>query len=326
MRVQTEGKSLYKVKIGIIFEEKITMHKSLFYIILICILIGNSVPLYSQNYVDIFSAGSAYSPDNILNNPANKINVSESAASLKLPVLLKNKDVLFFGLSTDMFSFNNHFITSNGEPFYSVALQLGYTKHWNDNWSTMLIAIPKISSDMKDIGSKDFQAGGLLIFTYTKKDNLKYKFGLYYNQECFGPFFVPIVGINWQPTDKISVFGNLPINFTFDYKISRRFSTGIYFESLIDTYRLGDMYNSDYLQKNAQDISVYFDTYFTKNIVLTIKGGHSFGRSYFLYNEDEKLTAGILSLQLGNKRAPLNVNINDGFILEMKLSYRIFTK
>ncbi|MGD0710775.1 MAG: DUF6268 family outer membrane beta-barrel protein [Bacteroidales bacterium] len=302
------------------------MHKRLFCIFLINIFIGNAVSVHAQNYVDLFSIGSAYSPDNSLKNSENKINVGESAVNLKFPVLLKNKDVLFFGFNASSLTFNNHYMTSDDEPFYSAALQIGYTKHWNDNWSTMLVVIPKISSDMKDVTSKDYQTGGLLIFTYTKKENLKYKFGLYYNQECFGPLFVPILGINWQPTYKISAFGNLPINFTLDYKIGKRFSTGIYFQSLIDSYRLSEKYNSVYLQKNSQDVSLFFNTYFAKNIVLTIKGGHSIGSSYLLYNEGDKLKAGILSFQIGNKRTPLNVNLDDGFIIEMKLSYRIFTK
>ncbi|MEI7595742.1 MAG: DUF6268 family outer membrane beta-barrel protein [Bacteroidota bacterium] len=296
----------------------------IFKITFICIIyLGNILNVSSQNYVDLFNVGSNISPNNSIKNSNETINISETFCMFKLPIVLKNKDIIIAGTSFNLMSFNKQITLTNSTDFYSTTFQLGYTKQWNDKWNTMLIALPKVSSDFEEVNNKDWQMGGILLFTYKKKENLKYKFGGYYNQEYFGPMFVPIIGIDWQPSDKISVFGNLPIALTFDYRFSKRFSTGIYFNAPTFSYRLGEKFHNEYIQKSSQDLSLYLDSYIFKNIVFSAKGGHSFGRSYRIYSENDKLSAKISAVAIGDNRLQLSNDINDGYFFEIKLSYRV---
>jgi len=292
---------------------------------IIFIYFGIITNLNAQNYVNIFNIGSCYSPYNKFKHFDNKVSINESFANLKIPVLLKNKNVFIFGLSINSLLFDNQPEISNNEKYYTSSLQMGYTKNWNEKFSTMLVVLPKISSDFKDISKEDYQIGGLLVFTIKKQENLKYKFGVYYNREYFGPFIVPLLGIDWQPNDNIQLFGNLPINLTLAVKLNNKLTTGLFFQAPAGSYRLGEENLSAYLQKTTQELSLFFDSYFTKNIVMTIKGGYTLGRSYRLYSNNDKLNMKLSAFNFGNERNQLNEDFNDGFIFELKLSYRLST-
>jgi hypothetical protein len=67
------------------------------------------------------------------------------------------------------------------------------------------------------------QAGGAVLLTYKKHPDLKYKFGLFYNREFFGNFFVPLAGIDWKINNRLQLFGVLPGNLVLERKVSRRF-------------------------------------------------------------------------------------------------------
>ena len=251
--------------------------------------------------------------------------VDGDAIMAMIAIQLKNKNVFIFGLSINSLLFDNQPKISNNEKYYTTSLQIGYTQNWNEKFSTMLVVVPKISSDFKDISKEDYQIGGLLLFTIKSRENLKYKFGVYYNSEYFGPFIVPLLGIDWQPNDKVQLFGNLPINLTFAVKLNNKLTTGLYFQAPAGSYRLGEENLNAYLQKTTQELSLFFDSYLTKNIVMTIKGGYTFGRSYRLYSQNDKLNMKLSAFDFGKERNQLNEDFNDGFIFELKLTSVSYT-
>ena len=121
--------------------------------------------------------------------------------------------------------------------------------------------MPKISSNFKKLGKSDYQVGGIALFKYTKNENLNYKFGLYYNSELFGPFFVPMVGLYYlSPNKKTEVNLMLPLQANFDYKLIPFIHIGANYNGLIRSYHLVDVapqnYNS-YLGKSSNELSAY---------------------------------------------------------------------
>lgn len=292
----------------------------------IVILNGLFSSLIAQDYVDLLATGVMHSPANKQKTLTEKVDMTETFTNVRLPLVLKNKDIVILGANFTSLSFHGNYEPIHSNIFYTSTLQLGYTKKWNDKFQSMLLALPKISSDFKDISSQDFQMGGVLLFTVTKRESLKYKFGAYYNHEYFGPLILPILGIDWQPNEKWSLFGNLPINLTLNRKLSPRFSTGLFFQAINMSYRLGENYQNQYLQKYSQELSLYLDTYLTKNIVFTIKAGHTLGRTLEFYHKGEKHKARSMFVSIGERGLPLNDEIKDGAILELRLSYRVSIK
>jgi len=197
---------------------------------------------------------------------------------------------------------------------------------------------PKLSSDLEDVSKNDFQLGGLAIFTFTKSEKFKYKFGLYYNQEYWGKFFTPIIGFDWQANDKLQAFGNLPINATLMYKLNEKISAGLFFQAPAGSFRMNEKFSppdiildntyptefsNSYIQKTTQELSLFLDYYITRNIVCNIKIGHTIGRSYRLYMEDEKLDIKISAFNIGEERLQINQDFDDGLIFELNFIYRL---
>lgn len=282
--------------------------------------------LFAQDYVDILTTGVMHAPANKQKILPHKVSMTETFANVRVPLVQKNKDIIILGANFSSLSFHGNYEPVHSNMFYTTTLPLGYNKRWSDKFQTTLLALPKISSDFKDISSKDFQMGGVLLFTVVKKENLKYKFGAYYNHEYFGPLILPILGIDWQPNEKWSLFGNLPINLTLNRKLNDKFASGLFFQAINMSYRLGENYQNQYLQKYSLELSTYLDYYLTKNIALTAKLGHTFGRTIEFYHTGEKHKARSIFMSFGERGLPLNDEIKDGAILELRLSYRVFIK
>ena len=200
------------------------------------------------------------------------------------------------------------------------------------------MALPKISSDLEDVSKNDFQLGGIALFTFTKSEKFKYKFGLYYNQEYWGSFLVPIIGFDWQPNDKLQAFGNLPINATLMYKLNNKFSAGLFFQAPAGSFRMNENFTvpensimdtenikfpNAYIHKTTQEISLFLDYYITRNIVLNLKCGATIGRSYRVFAEDDKLDFKIAAFNFGEERIQLNKDFSDGLIFELNFIYRL---
>jgi len=114
------------------------------------------------------------------------------------------------------------------------------------------------------------------------------KFGIYYNKEFFGNYFMPLAGIDWQINDKNTLFGVLPGNFVFEHKVSKSFRYGSAFRALTNSYRLettdpcgnGDCTGQNYLRIDDNQLGAYADTYLSKRIVLSAESGYTILRRY----------------------------------------------
>jgi hypothetical protein len=71
-----------------------------------------------------------------------------------------------------------------------------------NHWSLTMTAIPRFNSEGLKL-ENSFQMGGLLLASYKKKETLKYKFGVYVNNEFFGVFVMPLAGIDWKINARI---------------------------------------------------------------------------------------------------------------------------
>lgn len=295
------------------------------YILLFRLLIAGTLA-FSQNYVDVLKVSASTTPYNSFDSSTTKTRLNELAIDLTVPVKINDgfsvlTGVIYEDIQTKLFADG---IIKN---FGSTSVKLGFNKQLNEKWSTTVVALPKIASDYNSYNSKDFQMGGIALFKYKKRDNLNYKTGLYYNSELFGPFFVPMLGMYYlSPNKKFEANIMLPLQADINYQVLPFMNVGCNFNGQIRSYHLNnvtDANQSTYVAKSTNELFAYLKFNVTKNISLQTKVGESFGRSYKVYNENDKVDFGLPLTFVGNKREQLNSNFSNGMIFQATLLYRL---
>ena len=295
------------------------------YLLLIRIFLSSTIVL-SQNYVDILKVNASTTPYNTFDSSTAKSKLNEVLVDLSVPIKINDKltfltGIIFEDIQTKLFT------ESNIKDFGSTTLKVGFNKQLTEKWSTTTVLLPKIASDYQSFGSKDFQLGAISIFKFKKRANLNYRIGLYYNSELFGPFFVPILGMYYQSQNKkFEVNIMLPLQADINYKLLPFMHVGFNFNGQTRSYHLNNMTSinqSTYVTKSTNELYGYLKFNFTSSISLQTKIGQSFGRSYKVYNENDKVNFGLPTTFIGPKRQQLNSNFSNGMIFQVVLTYRL---
>ena len=284
----------------------------------ILILLIIPLGLASQPIFDVLNIKYQYFPNQYFKNASDKKTDSEFDATLMIPLIQKDSNAILAGV-------NYRRINSNDElhmfGLHSFGLFIGYDYKWkNKKWSTTGIFIPKISADEFSLRGKNVQYGGVVLFKYKHTIKIHYHLGLYYNRELFGNYFIPLIGINWRASDRITVYGNLPAAINMEYKISSSFYTGISYVSFTSTTSLHNNFGELFLKEGDKPIGyaqlrLFLNWYIREKIVLFLDPGVTYNRKYSLYTySDEKFnfnSAGSLS------------KTKNGFFVMAGVAYRI---
>jgi len=192
---------------------------------------------------------------------------------------------------------------------YGIGMGLTYFRQWkNEKWATAFSIIPRMSSEMKKVNENDYQVGGALLNIYKKNENLSCKFGAYYNSEFFGPYFMPLLGIDWKVSDRLTIFALLPSRVNLEYRLNKRFYTGIEMNFITSSYRYRD---DAFLRINDNHAKIFLDAYLTKNIVLNIHAGQTVFRKYKSGFRESGTTT------------YMDLDVNDGLLLRAGIIYRL---
>jgi hypothetical protein len=262
----------------------------------------------TQPLLDIVNIRYQVSPDagafrqNFVQNYIRYWNISTN-----LPVEFKNKKSILLaspGFEEWKFSFPKKEATDALVKGWT--LPLLWIQTLNPRWTITTGVI--IRNNAEDFNlNKAWQVGGVALATYEKSKQLKYKFGLYYNSELSGPFFMPLLGIDWR-TNKTNIYGVLPGNLTIERKLNTVFYYGITFRAITNSYQL---YNNKFIRIDDNQLALYMDCYLSKHIVLNVEAGHSFFRRIRL-GENQKHSVYYFTAKT-----------NDNLLLKTGLAYRL---
>ena len=295
------------------------------YYILLRLLLASAVAV-SQNYIDVLKVTASTTSNNQFDSSATNTKLNELLVDLTVPVKINNTSAILTGVIYESIQ-TKLFADGNPKNFGSSTLKLGFNKQLNQRWSATVLALPKMASDYNSFNSSGFQLGGIALFKYKKNDNLNFKTGLYYNTESFGPFFVPMLGVYYQsPNKKFEANIMLPLQADVNYKVLPFMNVGCNFNGQVRSYHLNhvtDANPSTYVTKSTNEVFGYLKFNITKSISLQTKIGQSFGRTYKIYDEKDKVTVGLPATFIGNKRQQLNSNFSNGMIFQMTLLYRL---
>ncbi|MDF1673388.1 MAG: DUF6268 family outer membrane beta-barrel protein [Vicingaceae bacterium] len=294
----------------------------IFQLIILLIFISSSSS--AQDYVDLIKNHYAISPANSFDSIGGKTDVVEFGTDITLPIVLKNENVFITGIAAEQINLKLDPLTKSYN-LSSIALKLGYQANHSNKVSGTYMLLPKLASDFKRIGGKDFQLGGLALYKIKKSELFKYHAGLYYNKELFGPFVVPLLGFYYKSDNKkFEANFTLPIWADVNYSLTNWMNIGTNFSAIVRSYHLSQ-YNT-YIAKKTNEIFGYLQFNIKKSFILQTKVGYSIGRSYKAYADDDKTDFGFSAFRFGDNRTVLNPTFNDGIIFRVRLLYRFHIK
>jgi hypothetical protein len=275
---------------------------------------------FGQDYLDLARFHYSNTPQNSFDSIGGSTNVEDFGLDVTLPIKLNDSNAILTGFNLDQITTQFHPL-DNYRTVSTINLKVGFNKKHSSKWSGTYMLLPKISSDFKNLGSKDFQFGALALIKYHKKENLKYNIGLYYNGELFGPFIVPLLGLYYKSENgKFEANLTLPIWADVNYKLNNFMKIGANFSAFVRSYHLSE--NAAYVVKKSNDIFGYLQFNLTKSVLLQTKTGYTIGRSYKVYDDNDKTDFGLSAFRFGDNRTVLNPTFKDGIVFKVRLIYR----
>lgn len=260
--------------------------------------------LYAQPYVDLFNIRntSAFQNKNASGTPFSHVYFGAD-----FPLKQKNNGLIVISPAYEIWNIDSAFNKNYLPSVSSVGLALSVVVPLDKNhWSLIVSAIPRFNAEGLKM-SNSFQMGSVILATYKKNENLKYKFGIYVNNEFFGLIMIPLVGIDWRINDRNNLFGVLPGRLTYEHKLSNNLYTGGTFRAITNSYKLS---NENYLRIDDNQLSAFLDFYPAKHIVFTLEPGYGIIRKLRIGKEH-------------NKNYLTDLNWGDGLFIKLTAAYRI---
>ncbi len=291
-------------------------------ILLVCLFVTG----HAQNYFEIAKVSYTNTPQNDFEISDAQTTVEELAMELNFPIVINEKTVLLTGL----YAYKTKVKLDANVPNSNLnvlGFNVGVNTTFNDNWSATFMVFPKIASDELKITGKNMQLALLSLFTNKKRENLKYKYGIYANTENYGLIIVPIIGLYYvSANQKIEANLNLPIIADLNYKIDKKMWLGMKFDGLGTTYNLMDQSYSDngaYVSKTSNELVSYLRFQLSKSLYINTKVGYAISRNYKVYDAKDKISFALTNIYFGDDRTQLNERFKDGAIFKIELLYRI---
>lgn len=205
-----------------------------------------------------------------------------------------------------------------------IILRTGIIQTLNNGGKIQALIAPRLMSDFKNVDGNSFQLGAVLSYSNDLKENLNLGFGAIYNQELFGPYFVPLFLLDWQVSERWYIEGMIPVTAKVHYRVTEKLEVGFSHFGLITTYFMGDEeYAGDYIERQSIDLSLFARERIYKQLYIEVMAGRSFGRSYKQYDGDDKVDFAIPLYAFGDNRTIKNVSSKDGMIFTVKLIFNM---
>ncbi len=149
----------------------------------------------AQPYLNIINVTYSNSPNaDFINQNKNHIKLQYIGVGTNIPIQFKNKkDALIISPFFEKWSS----VVSNKkkENYYGIGFPVSlYNEIAKCRWNVLITAILRMNDAVIDKNGK-MQAGGAFIAAYKKNETLTYKLGCYINNDLFGVFVMPLLGI-----------------------------------------------------------------------------------------------------------------------------------
>jgi hypothetical protein len=285
--------------------------KTISFISCLCI----SSLLFAQPYLNLAKVSYSYTPRS--REKTNSIRSDLYSLNITIPIELKKDGDAF--IVNPFFDHNKGNVSTRRFGVISQGNLLGFLKKdIFKNWSLLSSFILRRNKQESEKVDDPWQYGEVILATWKRNRFASLKFGVYYNKEFFGNYFMPLVGIDWKINENNNLFGVLPGNMAFEHKVTKNFYYGFLFTALTNSYRLqtidpcfsGDCSARNYLRVDDNQLGAFADIYLAKKIVFTAEAGCTILRKY----------------RFGLKGQNIHLRTdykNDNFYLRTSLAYRL---
>lgn len=277
----------------------------------------------AQSYLDIVTASYNYSPPASFEISDNTTDLQHADITVSLPVPTESGPIFLPGLNTTINSLQLDPQSSETTSLFSIALHLGARLNYGNNWSGTHYLFPRISTAFGETRA-GFQIATLQLFEKQKSPRLSHGFGMYASKESFGWMLVPLFSFYRSGPDnlyEIRLF--LPSRGDVNYRFAERMRVGLNFDGLGTTHDLqSPQFGASYVQRISNDLQGYLRFDLTPSLLLAIRAGYSFFRSYKVYDADDTAGISIANIFFTENRTPLNQSVEDGFIFGVRVIYR----
>lgn len=218
--------------------------------------------------------------------------VSDFEFSFTYPHKLQSGNFLLMGINTVQYDVNN--------PDYKRVslsnnmLRLGYILD-QEKSKTMFLALPKLNGGN---GDYSLQYGGLIHYHRKVNDNFSWTAGAMYNTDLFGNFILPMLGIKWKLSERLWIYGDLPVYMHILYSVGDKSNVGLQFRGLISSHPYSDQY---YYEVSQDWICAYYEVSITENIVFQPSAGIFFIRNMNYFETDQTLNAKVAIVNVGER-------------------------
>lgn len=300
--------------------------------VLVLMLVYTAAVL-AQNSIDILTISTQFGTPAAYNNHTYSEKASESIynVNLKLPIVFKNKNIWYNDINYFNFQFNNNNTMDaaiyNPVKVQALILQTGYIHKLDDSHALYFLFAPRLMGDFQGINGDNVQLGGIVMYEKKYSENLTMRFGAQYNQEMGGPYAIPLVYLDWKVAEKWRINGMLPIYSKINYLASEKTTLGFHFIGTLMSFKLNDAaYNTDYIERNAIDLSLFANYKITKNIHAELRGGYALDRTYEQYNTSDQWGFGTAAMAFGDDRTLLNNEFGSFGFVYFRLAYSVSTE
>ena len=273
------------------------MQKQFCSVFVLLISVFNHQLIEAQNYVNVLNGRYYYLPSPALKDNDQSVKFSEFRIETTLPLELKGGNIVGIKPQYKTFSLRSDEAALKDIKLHTFKLPVfTYLKFGESGWSVYVDISPKLNSDLKNVTNRHFQIGGMFIFFKERNENFLWQFGLFYNQDTYGPFFMPLLGLDWSISEKDYFAALLPAYMIYERKLSKRFYTGFELELSGETFRLGgSTYENSYISQLGEnqitfmtEPRLFIDFYMIPHLVLYIKSGIRLFHMYEHYTEDDE--------------------------------------
>src|SRR5690554_3430575 len=104
----------------------------------------------AQNYVDVLKIGYGQTFQNEFKETESHTKISSFKTGITIPIPINENQALITGAD---FIYNDLklFPGTESTNLYSTSLTLGMASTWSERWSTTLVLLPKIASDLRHV-------------------------------------------------------------------------------------------------------------------------------------------------------------------------------
>ena len=254
---------------------------------------------FPQNYMNVLNLRYYIQPGITMKDTSVSMSAYEYRFEAAIPLELKNDNIVGLKPQFKSIALTGDDLSSKDLKIYSVKIPVFAFIKWGDSkWSTYIDISPKLNSDFRNISGRHFQIGAMTINYYERKKDFFWQFGIFYNQDTYGPFIMPLAGFDWKIDELNYINILLPAYAIYERRLATKLYTGFEIELSGETYRMGgSVYENSFISQLGEqkmtfltEPRLFLDYYVAKHWVLYAKPGIRLFQKYEHYTEaDERI-------------------------------------